>query len=64
MARTYRVPGVTCDHCKMAIENELAGVAGVTSASVDVAAKQVAVEGDASEDDIRGAIAEAGYELA
>lgn len=64
MARTYNVPGVTCDHCKTAIETELTGVAGVTSAQVDVATKQVAIEGDASENDIRAAIEEAGYEIA
>ena len=64
MARTYSVPGVTCDHCKNAIESELGGVVGVASAQVNVAAKQVTVEGDATEDDIRAAVEEAGYEIA
>ncbi|MDQ4131658.1 MAG: cation transporter [Actinomycetota bacterium] len=64
MARTYSVPGVTCDHCKNAIESELGGVAGVASAQVDVGAKQVTVEGDAGDDEIRAAIEEAGYEVA
>lgn len=63
MARTYSVPGVTCNHCKNAIESELGGVAGVASARVDVGAKQVTVEGDAADDEIRAAIEEAGYEV-
>lgn len=62
--RTYSVPGISCDHCKHAIEGELAKVAGVASATVDVAAKTVTVEGDAGDDAIRAAVAEAGYEVA
>jgi copper chaperone CopZ len=59
---TWSVPDVTCDHCKNAIEGELAGVAGVTSATVDVDARTLVVEGDADADAITGAVDEAGYE--
>jgi copper chaperone CopZ len=60
---TYSVPGISCDRCKAAIEGELAGVAEVTSVTVDVAAKTVRVEGGASEEAVRSAIDEAGYEV-
>ena len=62
--RTYSVPGISCDHCKHAIETELAKVPGVESMSVDVVAKTVQTEGSAPDEAIRAAIDEAGYEVA
>lgn len=64
MSRTYSVPGITCDHCRRAIESELATVEGLTRVEVDVPARQVVVEGEAGDEAIRGAITEAGYEVA
>lgn len=62
--RTYDVPGISCGHCKAAIEGELAKVGDVTGVDVDIEAKTVRVEGDASEDVVRAAIDEAGYDVA
>ena len=59
---TYIVPGISCGHCKAAIEAEVGGLDGVESVVVDIDAKQVAVVGSASDDAIRAAIVEAGYE--
>jgi copper chaperone CopZ len=64
MTRTYLVPGISCDHCKRAIETELAAVAGVEEATVDVAARSVSVTGDASDEAVCAAIEAAGYEVA
>ena len=61
--RTYDVPGISCAHCKSAIEAECVKVAGVTSAVVEVDSRTVTVEGDATDEQIRAAIAEAGYEV-
>ena len=60
---TYSVPGISCDHCKHAIETEVSGVATVESVAVDVEAKLVTVVGgdDAA---IRSAIDDAGYDIA
>ena len=60
---TFSVPGISCDHCKRAIETEVSGVATVESVDVDVAAKLVTVVGgdDAA---IRTAIDDAGYDIA
>jgi copper ion binding protein len=62
-ARTYSVPGISCDHCKHAIEAEVGAVAGVSDVVVDVDARSVSVQGgdDAA---IRAAIDEAGYDIA
>jgi copper chaperone len=61
---TYNVPGISCDHCKNAIEAEVAKVPGVSSVTVDIEAKTVAVDGDAADDAVRAAIDEAGYDVA
>jgi copper ion binding protein len=60
---TYAVPGMHCDHCVAAVEEELAAVSGVESVDVDLATKLVVVTGDALDDDaLRAAIDEAGYD--
>jgi len=62
--RLYSVPGISCGHCKTAIESEVGAVPGVRAVEVDVAARTVAVEGDAADEEIVAAIEEAGYEVA
>lgn len=64
MTTTYSVPAISCDHCKHAIESEVAKVTGVDRAEVDVASKTVAVDGSADDAAIRAAIDEAGYDVA
>jgi len=59
---TYTVPGISCGHCKHAIETEVGALDGIESVDVDIEAKQVAVVGSASDHAIRAAIVEAGYE--
>jgi copper chaperone len=59
---TYHVPGISCGHCKSAIESEVGALDGVASVVVDIDSKQVAVVGSAGDDAIRAAIIEAGYE--
>ena len=59
---TYIVPAIHCGHCKNAIEGEVSQVPGVSRVEVDIESKQVVVEGDAAEDAVLAAIAEAGYE--
>jgi len=62
--RIYSVPGISCGHCKSAIEGELTPLNGVESAVVDIDAKTVTVVGDATEAAVRSAVDEAGYEVA
>ncbi len=62
--RTYAVPTISCEHCKQAIETEVNKVADVTMVEVDVPSRTVRVEGDASDEAVRAAIDEAGYDVA
>jgi len=59
---TYHVPGISCGHCKSAIESEVGALDGIESVVVDIDLRQVAVVGTAGDDVIRAAIVEAGYE--
>ncbi len=61
--RIYSVPGISCGHCKNAIEGELSPLDGVESALVDIDAKTVTVTGEITEADVRAAVDEAGYEV-
>jgi copper chaperone len=60
---TYRVDGMSCDHCRVAVTGEVSQVAGVRSVDVDLDSKLVRVEGagvDAAA--VVAAIDEAGYD--
>jgi copper chaperone CopZ len=62
---SYRVPGISCEHCRAAIEAEVALVPGVTRVAVDLDAKRVDVHGTGLDDGaVRAAIDEAGYDVA
>jgi copper chaperone len=61
--RVYDVPGISCDHCRAAIEGGVAPLAGVESVEVDLDARSVRVTGG-DDDAIRAAIDGAGYDVA
>ena len=61
--RSYAVPDVSCEHCRTAIEGAVGRLAGVDRVTVDLEAKRVDVAGAASDQAIRAAIEEAGYEV-
>jgi copper chaperone CopZ len=59
----YLVPGMTCDHCKLSISEEVGALAGVRAVEVDLDSKLVTVHAQGFDDPgIRAAINEAGYE--
>ena len=59
------VTGMSCDHCKAAVTEEVLAVDGVTAVDVDLGTKRVVVHGEGLDDAaIRAAIDEAGYEAA
>jgi copper chaperone len=61
---TYSVPGVSCEHCRIAITQEVSGVRGVEGVEVELDAKIVTVHGTGLDDaELRAAIDEAGYEV-
>lgn len=64
MSRTIlNVEGMSCMHCKMAVEKAVNGVAGVQSARVDLEKKEVVIEGQANRQELVKAVEEAGYEV-
>jgi copper chaperone CopZ len=60
---TYLVAGMTCDHCTVAVSEEVTKVAGVAAVDVDLASKLVQVHGsDVDPAAVVAAIDEAGYD--
>jgi copper chaperone CopZ len=64
MPTTYSVPGISCEHCRVAITGEVSQVAGVSAVDVDLAAKRVTVAGGFDDAAVRDAIDDAGYDVA
>ncbi len=62
---TYSVQGMTCSHCASSVTEEVGKLKGVRDVDVNVAAGTVTVTSDRplAEDEIRGAVTEAGYQL-
>jgi copper chaperone len=65
MEITYTVSGMSCGHCKAAVEQEVGQVPGVASVDANLDSKLVLVRGEGLEDAaLRAAIDEAGYDAA
>ncbi|MGQ0632706.1 MAG: heavy-metal-associated domain-containing protein [Sporichthyaceae bacterium] len=64
MSTTYTVIGMTCGHCVTSVTEEVAELPGVTDVDVDLASGRLTVSGDTTPDAVRGAVEEAGYQLA
>jgi len=65
---TYRVAGLTCDHCVRAVTDELTALPGVRDVGVELVVggtSTVRVVSDAplADSAVRGAVDEAGYTL-
>lgn len=66
MKKTLRVEGMSCGHCKNAVETAVKSLPGVAFAEVDLAAKTLTVEFDDTKADIeqvRAAIEDVGFEV-
>lgn len=62
---TYTVLGMTCEHCRASVIEEVSEVEGVRGVEVDLASGRMVVEGQGVEDaSVRDAVREAGYEVA
>ena len=63
--RDYVVRGMTCAHCVMSVREEVSEVPGVRAVDVDLASGRMTVSGgNISDDAVRAAVAEAGYDAA
>jgi copper chaperone len=64
-SHTYAVSGMTCSHCVASVREELAEVYGVRHVDIDLASGRLTVSGEGFSDDaVKAAVAEAGYEVA
>jgi len=62
--RTYTVKGMTCGHCKASVTEEIGELSGVTGVDVDLESGRVVVRGEGfTDDEVRRAVEEAGYQL-
>ena len=62
---TYKVEGMSCEHCVRAVSAEVGGLDGVSAVDVDLATGEVTVTSKSPLDEaqVRAAVDEAGYEL-
>ncbi|MGP3971476.1 heavy-metal-associated domain-containing protein [Streptomyces sp. 6N223] len=62
---TYKVSGMSCGHCEGAVSSEVSALPGVTEVKATAATGLVTVVSEAplTDDAVRAAIDEAGYEL-
>lgn len=64
--RTYQVTGMTCGHCVAAVTREVEALEPVSDVRVDLESGGVTVvsERPLTDEEIAGAVDEAGYQLA
>ena len=62
-ARAYTVRGMTCGHCVASVTEEVGEIDGVESVDVYLETGRVVVHGDFTDEDVRAAVTEAGYEV-
>lgn len=65
MKMTYRVEGMTCDHCVNAVTDEITALPGVTRVDIELETGEVTVESaeELARSSVAAAVVEAGYEL-
>ena len=61
----YTVKGMTCGHCEKAVGQEISALPGVRAVTADAGSGRITVESASplSDDAVRAAVDEAGYEL-
>lgn len=60
---TFRVEGMSCNHCKASVEKNVSQIAGVEAVNVNLAEKTVAVSGEFSSKEVGNTISELGFEV-
>ena len=58
----YCVEGMHCNHCKASMEKAAMSIKGITAAEATPAANTLVITGTATDDDIRKAVEQAGFE--
>ena len=63
MQTTVSIQGMTCGHCVRAVFTSLAGVKGIDRADVSIGRAVIDHDGTVTADQLRDAIAVAGYDV-
>lgn len=66
MVKVINVEGMTCNHCKMAVEGALKKLNGILDAKVSLEEKNVTVtlnEGEVTYEQMKAAIEDQGYDV-
>ena len=63
MKYMFKVPEMSCNHCKMRIEKTMADSGKVKNLGVDLESKKVSLESDLSQEDLIELFDEAGYDV-
>ena len=63
MKKTLTIEGMMCAHCAAHVEKALNALDGVDSVTVDLAGKTAVVTGDVSDEALKKAVADAGYQV-
>lgn len=62
MKYTFKVPDMSCNHCKMRIEKTMNESGKVSGLNIDLQTKKVILESDLSESDLVKLFDNAGYD--
>ena len=61
---TYTVTGMTCGHCVASVTEEVTALDTVSDVAVELETGLLTVTGEATAEQVKGAVEEAGYQLA
>jgi copper chaperone len=61
--REYSVKGMTCEHCVLSVTEEVSELPGVRKVDVDLDSGRLVVRGDVTDEAVRAAVSDAGYEV-
>ncbi len=60
---TYTVTGMTCGHCVASVTEEVESLSGVTDVEVTLETGALVVSGEFTDEAVKQAVEEAGYQL-
>ena len=63
MTQTFKIDGMSCNHCRMTVEKAIAAIPGVEKVEVDLSAASATVEGDFDSAAVVKAITDSGFDV-
>lgn len=61
MTKTFKIGGMSCNHCKNSVETNLAKLEGVESVAVDLTKGVAIVNGNANEKEVKDIVERLGF---